>query len=85
MTVLLGAIMDDACTRGFKEVDFLRGDEAYKGRFTQNHRQISRLVAGTGVLGGLGGVGHAATSRAMQTALRCRRVGRSTVARWRHS
>jgi hypothetical protein len=83
MTVLLGAIIDDACARGFKEVDFLRGDEPYKGRFTQDRRQISRLVAGNGVLGGLGGVGHAATSRATQTAVRCVRVGRSTVARWR--
>jgi transposase/CelD/BcsL family acetyltransferase involved in cellulose biosynthesis len=82
-TVLLGAIIDDACVRGFKEVDFLRGDEPYKGRFTRNHREILRLVAGKGVVGRLGGAAHAATSQAMKTAVRGVRFGRSTVARWR--
>jgi CelD/BcsL family acetyltransferase involved in cellulose biosynthesis len=82
-TVLLAAIIDDACARGFKEVDFLRGDEAYKGRFTRNHREMSRLVAGQGVIGRLGGVTHAARFQATQAAVRCVRSGRSTVARWR--
>ena len=50
-TVLLAAIIDDACARGFNEVDFLRGDEPYKGRFAPNHREMVRLVAGTGVVG----------------------------------
>ena len=82
-TVLLAAIIDDACARGFKEVDFLRGDEPYKGRFTRNQREMMRLVAGRGVIGRLGGVAHAARFQATQTAVRCVRFGRSTVARWR--
>ena len=82
-TVLLAAIIDDACARGFNEVDFLRGDEPYKGRFTRNHREMLRLVAGQGVVGRLGGVTKAATFQATQTAVRCVRFGRSTVARWR--
>jgi CelD/BcsL family acetyltransferase involved in cellulose biosynthesis len=65
------------------EVDFLRGDEPYKGRFTPNHREMSRLVAGKGVVGRLGGVTKAATFQAAQTAARCVRFGRSTVARWK--
>lgn len=82
-TVLLAAIIDDACARGFNEVDFLRGDEPYKGRFTQNHREMLRLIAGQGVMGRLGGVTQAATSQARQTAVRCVRFGRSAYARWR--
>ena len=82
-TVLLAAIIDDACARGFKEVDFLRGDEPYKGRFTQSHREMLRLVAGRGVIGRVGGVTHAARFQATQTAVRCVRFGRSTVARWK--
>jgi CelD/BcsL family acetyltransferase involved in cellulose biosynthesis len=82
-TVLLAAIIDDGCARGMNEVDFLRGDEPYKGRFTPNHREMSRLVAGKGVVGRLGGVTKAATFQATQTTARCVRFGRSTVARWR--
>jgi hypothetical protein len=82
-TVLLAAIIDDACSRGFTEVDFLRGDEPYKGRFTRNHREMFRLVAGQGVVGRLGGVTKAATFQATQTAVRCVRFGRSTISRWR--
>jgi hypothetical protein len=82
-TVLLAAIIDDACARDFSEVDFLRGDEPYKGRFAANHREILRLVAGQGVAGRLGGVTQAATFQATQTALRCARFGRSAVARWK--
>jgi CelD/BcsL family acetyltransferase involved in cellulose biosynthesis len=82
-TVLLAAIIDDACARGLNEVDFLRGDEPYKGRFTPNHREMLRLVAGKGVVGRLGGVTQAATFQATQTAVRCVRFGRSTVARWK--
>ena len=80
-TVLLAAIIDDACARGFSEVDFLRGDEPYKGRFTPNHREMLRLVAGKGVAGQLGGVTQAATFQARQTAVRCVRFERSAVAR----
>jgi len=82
-TILLAAIIDDACLRGFNEVDFLRGDEAYKGRFAPNHREILRLVAGKGAVGRLGGIVHAATFQATQIAVRCVRLWRSTVARWR--
>ena len=82
-TVLLAAIIDDACARGFNEVDFLRGDEPYKERFTPKHREMLRLVAGKGVSGRLGGATHAATFQATQTAVRCVRFGRSTVARWK--
>jgi hypothetical protein len=82
-TVLLAAIIDDACARGFKEVDFLRGDEPYKGRFAPDHREMLRLVAGQGVVGWLGGATQAATFQARQTAVRSVRFGRSTVARWK--
>jgi Acetyltransferase (GNAT) domain len=82
-TFLLAALIDDACARGLSEVDFLRGDEPYKGRFTRHHREMFRLVAGEGVVGRLGGVSQAATSQAKQTAVRCVRFGRSTVARWK--
>jgi CelD/BcsL family acetyltransferase involved in cellulose biosynthesis len=82
-TVLLAAIIDDACARGFSEVDFLRGDEPYKERFAPNHREMSRLVVGQGVVGRLGGVAQVATFQARQTAVRCVRVGRSAVARWK--
>jgi CelD/BcsL family acetyltransferase involved in cellulose biosynthesis len=82
-TVLLAAIIDDACARGFSEVDFLRGDEPYKGRFTADHREVLRLVAGRGVTGRSGAVTQAATSQARRTAVRCVRFGRSTVARWK--
>ena len=80
---MLAAIIDDACARGFNEVDFLRGDEPYKGRFAPNHREMLRLVAGQGLVGRLGGVSRAATSQAAQTAVRCVRLGRSTIGRWK--
>ena len=82
-TVLLAAIIDDACARGFSEVDFLRGDESYKGRFAPDHREILRLIAGKGVTGRLGGATRAATVQATRTAIRCARFGRSTDARWK--
>jgi CelD/BcsL family acetyltransferase involved in cellulose biosynthesis len=83
VTVLLAAIIDDACARGFSEVDFLRGDEPYKGRFTPDHREMWRLVAGKGVAGRLGGVTQAAAFQATGTAVRCVRFGRSVAARWK--
>jgi hypothetical protein len=82
-TFLLAAIIDDACARGFAEVDFLRGDEPYKGRFAPDHREMVRLVAGTGMVGRLGGGSKAATSQARQTAVRCVHFGRTTIARWK--
>jgi hypothetical protein len=82
-TVLLAAIIDDACARGLSEVDFLRGDEPYKGRFTPNHREMSRLIAGKGVAGQLGGITQAATFYTRQAAVRCVHFGRSAAARWK--
>jgi CelD/BcsL family acetyltransferase involved in cellulose biosynthesis len=82
-TVLLAAIIDDACTRGLSEVDFLRGDEPYKGRFAPDRREMLRLIAGRGATGRLGGVTRAATFQATQTAVRCVRFGRAAVARWK--
>ena len=43
MMVLLNATIQDACIRGFTEVDFLRGDEAYKNNFAPQQRQLLRL------------------------------------------
>ena len=81
--VLLAAIIDDACARGFSEVYFLRGDEPYKGRFTADHREVLRLVAGKGAVGRIGGVTSAATSQVTQTAIRRIRQGRSTIGQWK--
>ena len=83
-TVLLAAIIDDACDRGFREVDFLRGEEPYKGRFAPNRREVVRLVAGKGFVGRLGCVAIAANARAKRAAVRCVRFGRSLTARWRN-
>lgn len=44
-TVLLAEIITDACKRGFTEVDFLRGDEAYKNNFAPERRELLRLRA----------------------------------------
>ncbi len=83
MTVLLAAIVDDACDRGFTEVDFLRGEEAYKARFAPDRREMFRLVAGKGAVGWLGRGGTAAKSRATQAGVRGVRFGRSVLSRWR--
>jgi CelD/BcsL family acetyltransferase involved in cellulose biosynthesis len=82
-TVLLAAIIDDACGRGLTEVDFLRGEEPYKSRFTRHRREMNRLVAGSGVTGTLGRVWSSTSFNTKQVAVRCVRFGRSTVARWR--
>ena len=84
-TVLLAAIIDDACDRGLSEVDFLRGEESYKGRFTPDHRDMFRLVAGKGVVGRFGAATTAAKGHAMKAAVRGVRFGRSTVARWKRA
>ncbi len=46
MTVLLNAVIRDACLRGFGEVDFLRGNEAYKRNFATGQRQLLKVVTG---------------------------------------
>ena len=84
-TVLLVAIIDDACARGLREVDFLRGEETYKFRFTPDHRAMYRLVAGKGIAGWLGCITITASSYATQAGIRCVRFGRSAVARRRQS
>jgi CelD/BcsL family acetyltransferase involved in cellulose biosynthesis len=84
-TVLLAAIIDDACDRGLTEGDFLRGEESYKGRFTPDQREMYRLVAGKGVVGGLGRVTTTAKGHATKAAVRGVRLGRSTVARWKRA
>ena len=82
-TVLLAAIIDDACDREFTEVDFLRGEEPYKGRFAPNRREMVRLVAGTGLVGRLGSVSTATAASVRQAAVRCVRSVRSVADRWK--
>lgn len=50
-TVLLAAVIADACTRGLAEVDFLRGDEGYKNGFAPEQRELLRLRAAHGRAG----------------------------------
>jgi CelD/BcsL family acetyltransferase involved in cellulose biosynthesis len=80
-TALLAAIIDDACGRGCTEVDFLRGEESYKGRFTTTQREMYRLVAAKGVAGQLGRMSTMARFHATQAAVRGIRYGRSVTAR----
>jgi CelD/BcsL family acetyltransferase involved in cellulose biosynthesis len=49
--LLLAEIIADACTRGFAEVDFLRGEEAYKANFAPERRELVRLLAANGRAG----------------------------------
>lgn len=51
MTVLLHAIIEDACRRGVTEADFLRGNEPYKRSFASHERPILRLRAARGNAG----------------------------------
>ena len=50
-SVLLTAIITDACNRGFAEVDFLRGDERYKSNFAPQRRELLRLRGASGSAG----------------------------------
>jgi CelD/BcsL family acetyltransferase involved in cellulose biosynthesis len=63
-TVLLTAVIVDAGTRGFTEVDFLRGDEPYKARYGPDRRPMVRLLAGNGIGGRLVAWSIATASRA---------------------
>lgn len=73
-SVLLAAIITDACVRGFTEVDFLRGDEAYKGNFAPDMRELLRLRGASGTAGRI--------ALAAETAARAgRRAGRRVAAR----
>jgi CelD/BcsL family acetyltransferase involved in cellulose biosynthesis len=50
-TLLLAKVIQDACQRGFSEVDLLRGDEAYKRGLASSVRQLLRLQAAHGPAG----------------------------------
>jgi hypothetical protein len=80
-TVLLSTIVTDACDRGFSEVDFLRGDESYKGRFAPNQRQTFRLLAAKGTAGRIAFGSKVAAAGATAVAVRAVRAGRASVAR----
>jgi hypothetical protein len=66
-----------------QHAEFSQRHQPYKGRFTPDHREMLRLVAGTGVAGRLGGVTRAARFQARQAAVRGVRFSRSAVARWK--
>jgi CelD/BcsL family acetyltransferase involved in cellulose biosynthesis len=77
-TVLLTAIITDAYDRGFAEVDFLRGDEAYKNNFAPQRRDLLRL---RGAAGGTGRVALAADTAARKARLAAARSARSARSR----
>ena len=79
-TVLLSMIIADGCDRGLTEVDYLRGDEAYKHRFAPMRRGLFRLAAANGVVGRAALSGRAARSSARVAAERSFHTGRAA---WR--
>jgi CelD/BcsL family acetyltransferase involved in cellulose biosynthesis len=52
-TIVLSRAVEDACRRGFTEVDLLRGGEDYKRNFASATRAVLRLRAATGPAGHL--------------------------------
>lgn len=50
-TVLLSAVIEDCMMRGLQRFDFLRGDEPYKFRWTQEEHASVRLLASRGAAG----------------------------------
>jgi CelD/BcsL family acetyltransferase involved in cellulose biosynthesis len=66
-TALLAASIFDACDRGFAEVDFLRGDEAYKAKFAPERRDLLRLRAASGWAGRAGMRAESAARRVKAT------------------
>ena len=84
-TVLMTAIITDACDRGFTEVDFLRGDEPYKKRFAPKRRELVRLIAANGELGRTALLAKAAAFTTKLAAERSVRAGRAAWARARPS
>jgi hypothetical protein len=74
-TVLLAAVVSDACERGFTEVDFLRGDEAYKRNLASHRREVLRLRAATGWPGQL--------ALSVDTIARKAQPAAARAARWR--
>jgi CelD/BcsL family acetyltransferase involved in cellulose biosynthesis len=49
--VLMAASIRDAIQSGLSYYEFLRGDEAYKSRWTQTHRTTATLLVGRGMVG----------------------------------
>jgi CelD/BcsL family acetyltransferase involved in cellulose biosynthesis len=80
-TVLLAAIISDACRRGFAEVDFLRGDETYKSNFASERRELLRLRGASSLTGQAALV---AETAARQARLMARSAQESWRARDRH-
>ena len=78
-TALMSEVIADACRRGFAEVDFLRGDEAYKHRFAPQQRELVRLTGATGVPARAAQAAQAAHVRARSATERAVHSGR---ARW---
>ena len=78
--VLLSMIFADACDRGVTEVDFLRGDEPYKGRFAPMRRELFTLAAAKGTVGRAALSGQAARASARAAAVRSFHSGRAA---WR--
>jgi CelD/BcsL family acetyltransferase involved in cellulose biosynthesis len=74
-TLLLARMVEDACRRGFTEIDLLRGNEPYKYAFASGRRELLRLRASHGAAG-------RAALAALTLASRSRRlVGRALAAR----
>ncbi len=76
MSVLLNAVISDACDRGLDEVDFLRGEEPYKDAFRPERRELFRLLAASGATGGT-------ARRAVSAAAAGRRMAEASVRAWR--
>jgi CelD/BcsL family acetyltransferase involved in cellulose biosynthesis len=81
MSVLLVAVIGDACDRGFTEVDFLRGEEPYKARLAPARRKMFRLLAGHGRAARVASTFEAARSAAQLVAVRGVRAGRAAWGR----
>lgn len=47
-SVLLFLVIEDCCSRGINEFNFLQGDESYKEVWTNESRVLCRLVLGSG-------------------------------------
>ena len=63
-TALLVIVIEDACRRGFAEVDLLRGGEPYKRNFADDLREILRVRAANGRAGRLALTGLTGVERA---------------------
>jgi Acetyltransferase (GNAT) domain len=83
MSVLLNAVISDACDRGFSEVDFLRGEEGYKDGFAPRRRELFRLLAATGATGRTAQRAKSAASTTRQMAVDSVRAGRTAFGRVR--